>query len=162
MAFAVPAAALAETAEEAVAYGFMGLADGASFERATTTMNWKEASASPAVFDGDADIGGKPAKIRFTVTAIDPCHYEVALEGPMVPGGGRRLYARIDLTAIDTVSVADDGIHIDVAGGGFCETGQNNAECMMMSQSDLFGFVEAGRHADLLAFIRSDVCPAGE
>ncbi len=161
MAIAVPAAALAQTAEEAVAYGFMGLADGATFERATTTMSWREASASPAVFDGDADIGGKRAKIQFTVTAIDPCRYEVALEGPMVPGGGRTLYARIDLTAIDTVTVADDGIHVDVAGHGFCETGQNNADCMAMNQSDLFGFVDAGRHADLVAFIRSEVCPAG-
>ena len=84
-----------------------------------------------------------------------------ALEGPMVPGGGRTLYARIDLTAIDTVTVADDGIHVDVAGHGFCETGQNNADCMAMNQSDLFGFVDAGRHADLVAFIRSEVCPAG-
>src|SRR5690606_13309119 len=84
-AIAGPAVALAQTAEEAVAYGFMGLADGATFERATTTMSWREASTSPAVFDGDADIGGKRAKIQFTVTAIDPCRYEVALEGPMVP-----------------------------------------------------------------------------
>ena len=99
LAFGGPA--LAETAEEAVAYAFMGLADGASFKRATTTMTWTEASASPAVFDGDVDIDGKAAKVRFTVTAVDPCHYEVALEGPMVPGGGKALYAKVDLIRRD-------------------------------------------------------------
>jgi hypothetical protein len=124
-------------------------------------MNWTESNASPAVFNGDLDIGGKPAKVRFTVTAIDPCHYEVALEGPMVPGGGQALYARVDLTAVTGVAVAADTIRVEVAGGGFCETGRNNTDCMKMDRSDLFGFVDAKRHADALAFIRSSVCPAG-
>jgi hypothetical protein len=152
--------AVAQTAEEAVAYVFMGLADGASFKRATTTMTWTEASASPAVFDGDVDIDGKAAKVRFTVTAFDPCHYEVALEGPMVPGGGRAVYAKVDLSAVTGVAVASDAIRVEIAGNGFCETGRTNSECMTVAQSDLFGFVDAKRHADALAFIRADVCPA--
>ena len=97
---ALGGAALAETAEEAVAYTFMGLADGATFKRATTSMSWTQASASPAAFDGEMNIGGKAAKVRFTVTALDPCHYDIALEGPMVPGGGTALYAKVDLTAV--------------------------------------------------------------
>jgi hypothetical protein len=157
---AVGGTALAETAEEAVAYAFMGLADGATFKRATTSMNWTESSASPAVFDGDVDIDGKAAKVKFTVTAIDPCHYEVALEGPMVPGGGKALYARVDLTAVTGVSVAADAIRVEIAGDGFCETGRNNTDCMKVDRSDLFGFVDASRHADALAFIRASVCPA--
>lgn len=162
MALAVPVAAHAETAEEAVAYTLMGLADGATFERATTTLVWVEASTSPAVFDGDASIGGKPAKVQFTVTAVDRCHYEVTLAGPMVPGGGKTLYAKVDLTALDGATPAADALHIDVAGGGFCETGRTNPNCIVVNRSDLFGFVEAKRHADLVAFLREDVCPAKE
>jgi hypothetical protein len=162
MAIAVPVAAHAETAEEAVAYTLMGLADGATFERATTKMEWTEAGASPAVFDGAATIGGKPAKIQFTVTAIDACHYEVTLQGPMVPSGGKALYAKVDLTAVGGVTPAADAIHVDVAGDGFCETGRTNPDCMVVNQSDLFGFVDAKRHGELVAFLREDVCPAKE
>ena len=161
-AIAVPVAAHAETAEEAVAYTLMGLADGATFERATTKMEWTEASASPAVFDGKATIGGKPADIRFTVTSVDPCHYEVTLEGPMVPRAGKALYAKVDLTALGGVMPAADALHVDVAGDGFCETGRTNPDCMVVNRSDLFGFVEAERHAELVAFLREDVCPAKE
>lgn len=158
LAFAGTAAA--ETAEEAVAYAFMGLADGATFKRATTSMSWTEASSSPAVFDGDMTIGDESAKARFTVTAVDPCHYEVSLEGPMVPGGGKALYARVDLTAVAGVTPAADAIRVEIEGEGFCETGRSNPDCMGMNQSDLFGFVDAKRHADTLAFIRANVCPA--
>lgn len=162
VAFAAPAAAFAATAEEAVAYTLMGLADGATFERATTKMEWKETGASPAVFDGKATIGGKPVDIRFTVAAVDPCHYEVTLEGPMVPSGGKTLYVRLDLTTAGAITVASDAMHIDVAGSGFCETGRTNPDCMTVNQSDLFGFVDAKRHAELIAFLREDVCPAKE
>jgi len=152
--------AMAETGEEAVAYVFMGLADGASFKRATTSMNWTEVSPSPAVFDGDMTIGGKAAKVRFTVAATDPCHYDVSLEGPMVPSGGKALYARIDLTAITGVAPSSDAIHVEIGGSGFCETGRSNSDCMKMNQSDLFGFLDAKRHSDMLAFINASVCPA--
>jgi len=162
VAFAAPAAGFAATAEEAVAYTLMGLADGATFERATTKMEWTEASASPAVFDGKATIGGKPADIRFTVTSLDACHYEVTLQGPMVPSGGKTLYAKVDLTAVDGVAPAPDALHVDITGGGFCETGRTNRDCMVVNRSDLFGFVEAERHGELVAFLREDVCPAKE
>lgn len=158
----VPVVAHAETAEEAVAYTFMGLADGARLERATTTLEWTAASTSPAVFDGDASIGGKPAKVQFTVTAIDPCHYEVMLQGPMVPGGGKALYAKVDLTAVNGITPSADALHVEVTGSGFCETGRTNPNCMVVNQSDLFGFVEAERHARLVAFLRDDICPAKE
>jgi hypothetical protein len=157
---ALAGTAVAETGEEAVAYVFMGLADGASFKRATTTMTWTEVSPSPAVFDGDMSIGGKAAKVRFTVAATDPCHYEVSLEGPMVPTGGKALYARIDLTAVTGVAPASDAIHVEIGGDGFCETGRTNADCMKINQSDLFGFLDAKRHSDMLAFIKDGVCPA--
>lgn len=161
-ALAVPAAALAETAEEAVAYALLGLADGAHLERGKTVMDWKEVSASPAAFSGEATIGGKPARIDFTVSATDPCHYEVMLAGPMVPGGGKTLYARVDLTAVSGLGISDDGLKIEIAGEGFCETGRTNRDCMVVDRSDLFGFVDPARHAASYAFIRSDVCPAGE
>jgi hypothetical protein len=157
---ALAGTAVAETAEEAVAYVFMGLADGASFKRATTTLNWTEASPSPAVFDGDMTIGERAAKVRFTVTALDPCHYEVSLEGPMVLAGGKALYARIDLTGVSGVTPAADAISVEIEGDGFCETGQKNPACMKMNESDLFGYIDAKRHADAVAFIRSSVCPA--
>jgi len=153
--------ALAETAEEAVAYAFMGLADGATFQRATTRMNWTESSTSPAIFDGDVDIEGKVAKVTFTVTAIDPCHYDIALEGPMVPGGGKALYAKVDLTAVTGARIAPDAIRIEIDGDGFCETGRTNRDCMKVDRSDLFGTVEETRHAETLAFIKASVCPAG-
>lgn len=157
---AFPAAA--ETAEEAVAYAFMGLADGASIERATTRMDWTEASASPAVFDGRATIGGKPMSFTFTVNAVDSCHYEVMLKGEIVPGGGETLYARIDLSAVTDVSIGADTFRVDVGGDGFCETGRTNPDCMQVNRSDLFGRVDAARHAEAVAFIRDRVCPAAQ
>ena len=160
-ALAFPAAALAETAEEAVAYALMGLADGAHLERGASVMDWKEVSASPAVFIGDATIGDKPVKFGFTISATDPCHYEVMLEGPMVPGGGRTLYARLDLTAVTGLAISEDALRGEGSGDGFCETGRSNRDCMTVDRSDLFGFVEPERHAALIDFLRSDVCPAG-
>ncbi len=149
--------AFADTAEQAVAYAFLGLADGASLQRATTTMNWKESNTSPATYDGDANIAGHAVKVRFTVTAVDKCHYEVTIEGPMVPTG-KTLYARVDLSKVTGVTVADHAFQAAVSGHGFCETGQTNPNCVEVDQSDLFGFVDVKRHQDTLAFIRESVC----
>jgi len=159
---AAPAAAFAETAEEAVAYTLMGLADGAHLERGTTVMDWREVSAVPAVFAGDAVIGGKQMRIAFTVSAADPCHYEVALEGPMVPAGGKTLYARLDLTALSGLRISEDALGVEVAGDALCETGRTNADCMRIDRSDLFGAVDPDRHAALLDFILAEVCPPEE
>jgi hypothetical protein len=153
------APAFADTAEEAVAYAFLGLADGASLQRATTTMDWKESAASPATFEGDLTIGGHAVKVLFTVTAVDKCHYDVMLEGPMVRTG-RAIYAKIDLSKVTGVTVADHAFKAEVAGHGFCETGQTNPNCVHVAESDLFGFVDVKRHQDTLAFIRDSVCPA--
>jgi len=149
----------AETAEQAVAYVFMGLADGATFKRDTSTFQWRETSPSPAVFDGAATVGGETMDVRFTVIAVDPCHYEVNLKGPMVPGGGETLFSRINLSAVEDLSIDGEGIRVELRGEGVCETGPVNRDCMPIDRMDLFGFVDRPRHAETLAFIRKDVCP---
>ncbi len=158
-ALAAAGPAAAETAEEAVAYVFLGLADGGTLVRDTTTMKWVEAGGSPAVFDSDAIVKGKPAKLRFTIKANDPCTYEVILEGPpkMVPGT-KRLFARVDLKDIAAVTIAPDGFHQTVDGKGFCETGISNPNCLQMERHDLFGPVEVERHRQSLAFLTTEVC----
>jgi hypothetical protein len=60
-----PLPALAQTAEEAVAYAFLGVADGATLKRATTTMSWKETKTAPTTFEGDVNVGGRKAALRF-------------------------------------------------------------------------------------------------
>jgi hypothetical protein len=122
-------------------------------------MKWVEAGGSPAVFDSDATVKGKPARIRFTVKANDPCTYEVILEGPpkMVPGS-KRLFAKVNLRDVAGVTIAPDGFHQTVDGKGFCETGITNPDCLQMDEHDLFGPVEAERHKKSLAFLTSEVC----
>jgi hypothetical protein len=158
-AMAVAGPAAAETAEEAVAYVFLGLADGGTLVRGPTTMKWVEAGGSPAVFDSDATVKGKPAKIRFTVKANDPCTYEIILEGPpkMVPGQ-KRLFAKVNLKDVAGVTITPDGFHQTVTGKGFCETGITNPDCLQMEEHDLFGPVDAERHKKSLAFLATEVC----
>ncbi|MCB1488044.1 MAG: hypothetical protein KDJ88_11375 [Bauldia sp.] len=159
MAFAGPAAA--QTAEEAVAYAFLGLADGAKIARSGTTMDWVETGSSPAAFEGAVVIGGQKDTIHFTVKALADCRYEVTLEGPghLVPGGNR-LFARVDLQEIEQVTLDDDGMHTKIEGIGFCETGQRNPTCMAVPVSDFFGVVDPERHKEALAFLRDEVCTA--
>jgi hypothetical protein len=153
----VPAAA--QTAEEAVAYVFLGLADGAKLERGSTTMSWVETAASPATFDGDAVISGHPSKIRFTVKTLEDCRYEITLEGPevLVPGGNR-LFARVALRDVSDIAIDKDGFKSTFNGIGFCETGRRNTNCMTVENTDLFGAVDADRHRDAIAFLRDEVC----
>jgi hypothetical protein len=68
---------LAETAEEAVAYVFMGLADGAESDRGPTHITWRAGSSSPAVFFGHGEAPDRAYDVTFTVTALSPCRYEV-------------------------------------------------------------------------------------
>lgn len=153
------APARAQTAEEAVAYAFLGLADGASLLRGKTTMSWKETADSPATFEGDADTAGHKYHIRFTVTAIDDCGYEITLEGPRdVVRMGKALYAKVDLRKVTGVSVVEHAVKALVSGNGFCETGAVNPNCMELDTSDLFGSVDVDRHQAAVAFIR-EVCP---
>jgi hypothetical protein len=155
-----PVSAYAQTAEEAVAYAFLGLADGATMARGQTKMSWKEGTPSPATFEGDAVVGGKAAKLRFIVTAVDKCHYEVTIEGPanLVPGS-TRLYAQVFLGEVSGLTVTDDGRKANISGSGFCETGPVNRTCMAMSTPDLFGTVEAARHKATVDFLKGEVCP---
>jgi hypothetical protein len=161
LATMMPAAA--QTAEEAVAYVFLGLADGAKLERATTTMSWAETGASPATFDGDVVIGGHPSKIKFTVKALEDCRYEITLEGPeeLVPGGSR-LFARVALRDVSDIAIDKDGFKSTFGGTGFCETGRRNTNCMTVDNIDLFGAVDATRHQDAIAFLRDEVCTKQE
>ena len=91
-ALAGPAAA--QTAEEAVAYAFLGLADGARIERSGTTMAWVESGSSPATFDGEVVINGRKDTLHFTVKALEDCRYERSARAgrqqavrPRGPGG---------------------------------------------------------------------------
>jgi hypothetical protein len=151
--------AAAQTAEEAVAYAFLGLADGARMERGGTTMNWVETAEAPATFDGAAVIGGHRSKIRFIVTAVEDCRYDITLEGPanLVPGGSR-LFARVALRDISGITIGKDGFKSAIEGAGFCETGQRNPNCMTVHSADLFGSVDAERHREVVEFLRNDVC----
>jgi len=153
----VPAAA--QTAEEAVAYVFLGLADGAKLERATTTMSWVETGASPATFDGEVVISGHPSKITFTVKALEDCRYEITLEGPevLVPGGNR-LFARVALQDVSDIAIEKDGFKSTFNGIGFCETGRRNTNCMTVQDTDLFGSVDAARQKQAVDFLRAEVC----
>jgi hypothetical protein len=159
LALAGPAAA--QTAEEAVAYAFLGLADGATIERTGTTMKWVETAASPATFDGDATIRGHAAKIRFIVTDVENCRYEITLEGPpeLVPGGSR-LFGKVALHDVADVTIAEDGFTTTIDGIGFCETGQRNPTCMTLNNADLFGAVDLDRHRETLAFLRKACAPS--
>jgi hypothetical protein len=159
LAFASPAAA--QTAEEAVGYVFLGLADGGKIVRGKTTMDWKELGASPAIFEGAGNTNGHAYTIRFTVSATAPCDYEITLEGPkdMVPGE-KRLFAKVALDKVSGVTVSPDGFKIAVAGDGFCETGRTNPDCNAIEDPDLFASVDADRHNAALQFIKSAVCTA--
>jgi hypothetical protein len=159
MPLILPVAAAAQTAEEAIAYVFMGLADGAKLERGKSLMTWRETGSSPATFDGVWTINGHANNISFAVTATNDCDYVVRIAGPptIVPGG-TSLYARVELKKITDVAPHADAERIVVSGNGFCETSPGNQDCRMTDSSDLFGAVEAARHRDLVEFIRTKVC----
>jgi hypothetical protein len=154
-----PVAAAAQTAEEAVAYVFMGLADGAKLERGKSEMSWKETASSPATYDGVWTINGHANKISFAITATSDCDYIVRIAGPpgIVPSGNS-LYARVELKKVTGIAPHADATTIDVSGSGYCETSPGNEDCRPTDTSDLFGTVEAGKHQELVAFIRTKVC----
>ncbi|WP_421723323.1 hypothetical protein [Bauldia sp.] len=161
LALVVAAPAFAETPEEAVAYAFLGLADGATLERSGTTIEWTETAASPATFDGVAIIGGHRSNIRFIITATEDCRYEITLQGPanLVPGGSR-LFGRVSLREIRDVRISETGYKSQIEGTGFCQTGQHNPSCMVARDPDLFGTVDLDRHRKMVAFLQDEVCVA--
>lgn len=144
-----PVPAAAQTAEEAVAYAFLGVGDGVTLSRGKTTMSWKETAANPATFEGDVQVGPKKATLRFIVRATDNCHYEITIEGPVafVPGNSR-LYGRVSMSEINSVKLSSDGFKADIAGSGFCETGPVNPACISVDGPDLFGTPDAGRQRE--------------
>ncbi|HZP20906.1 MAG TPA: hypothetical protein VFB16_11955 [Bauldia sp.] len=152
--------ALAATAEEAVGYAFFGLAAGGSLTRGTTTMNWTESGASPAIFESEATVKGRPAKLKFTVTASDPCHYQVDLDGPpaMVPGG-HSLYARISLAELTHITPAESGYGITFDGDGFCQTNPVNPKCQPIGSTDLLAKIDSARHAETVTFLAGICAP---
>ena len=159
----LPAAAHAQNAEEAVAYAFFGLADGANLVRGTTTMLWKEAAVSPATFESAAIVKGSPVPLRFTVKSVGECTFEVTVEGPpnVIPGK-KRLFAKVDLRRITGVTVAEGARTSTISGSGFCETGMSNPTCMEVTAADLFGPIDQDRHKAALAFLKNEACRATE
>jgi hypothetical protein len=155
----LPVAAHAQTAEEAIAYVFLGLADGAKLERGTTSMTWKETGSSPATYDGVWTLKGRSNAISFAITATNDCDYIVRIAGPpnMVSHGGS-LYARVELKKVTAIAPDSDAERIDVTGTGYCETSPENEDCRPTDRSDLFGAVEAARHQEMVQFIRTKVC----
>lgn len=155
----MPVAAAAQTAEEAIAYVFMGLADGARLERGRTLMTWKETGSSPATYEGVWILNGHPNSISFAVTATDLCNYVIRIAGPrtIVPGGSS-LYARVELKKVTEISPMADAQRIAVTGEGYCETSPGNEDCRRTDTSDLFGTVEAAHHRELVTFVRTKVC----
>lgn len=155
----LPVAAEAQTAEEAIAYVFLGLADGAKLERGMSSMTWKETGSSPATYDGVWTLKGRANAISFAVTATDDCDYVVRIAGPptIVPHGSA-LYARVEMRKVTGIAPHPDAERIDVTGTGYCETSPENEDCRPTDLSDLFGTVEPARHQELVAFIRTKVC----
>ena len=113
---------------------------------------------------GSVGFGRRAGDVEHRVTLTRGFYigrYEVTLEGPghLVPGGNR-LFARVDLQEIETVTLSDDAMHTKIEGIGFCETGQRNPTCMAIPSSDFFGVADPERHKEALAFLREEVCKA--
>lgn len=150
--------ARAETPEEAVAYVFLGLAGDAVLDRGRTHLTWHRAGDSPAVFVGHGE-GGQTYDVTFTVTATGDCDFEIQLAGsPQMVRGGKTLFARIDLSRIDSVAVGD--FQTAVAGNGYCQTGSLNPNCLTVHNPDIFGKLDATKHARLLGELPLEACKA--
>ena len=149
LAAMAPVAALAQSPAEAVAYAFLGVGDGMTLKRATTTMSWQETKTDPVTFEGDVNVGGHKATLRFIVRSTDKCHYEITIEGParFVPGTSR-LYGRVSMGEIKSVGLSSDGYKAEIAGSGFCETGPVNPACVSVDGPDLFGAPDRGKQKE--------------
>jgi hypothetical protein len=163
--FAFAAAALlagslpawAETPEEAVAYAFLGLAGDAVLDRGQTHLTWRKASDSPAVFLGHGEGGGKTYDVTFTVTAIDDCDFEIQLAGPpQMVRDGKALFAQIDLREITSIAIGEFQTMIE--GDGYCQTGALNPNCTVVHSPDIFGKLDAGKHARLVGQLPIAAC----
>jgi hypothetical protein len=154
-----PSQARAETPEQAVAYAFLGLADAATLTRGKTHLVWRETAQSPATFEGHGEGGGRSYDVRFTVTALGACEYEIYLAGdPRMIRGGRALYARILLDKVTDIVPTESGFTVGITGGGFCGTGSLNANCTVVDETDLYGTLDADKHIRLVEYLRNEVC----
>ena len=161
--FLIPAflsvAAQAQTAEEAIAYVFLGLADGAKLQRGASSMSCKETNSSPATYDGVWMRNGRSTAISIAVTATNSCDYVVRIAGPpdLVPQGSA-IYARVEMKKVTSIVPRSDAVGINLTGTGYCETSPENQDCRPTDISDLFGAVEAIRHQEMVTFIRTKIC----
>ncbi len=147
----------AETPEEAVGYAFLGLADGATLARGSTHLAWKESSTSPAVFVGHGEGGAKTYDVTFTITKVADCDYEIYLAGPAaMVRGGKALYAKVGLATVTGISAGPTQVKIE--GGGFCQTGQVNPNCVPVPATDLFGTIDPEKHLRIVEQIRAEAC----
>jgi hypothetical protein len=145
----LPSIGRAETPEQAVAYAFLGLAADATLDRGAMHLEWHEASASPAMFVGHGEGGGRSYDVTFTVTARSDCDYEIELAGP--PGmvrGGKTLYARIALR--DISGIVGGAFQVAIEGDGFCQTGATNPNCTLVHKTDVYGALDPTKHARLV------------
>jgi hypothetical protein len=157
LALPITPPALAQTAEETVAYAFYGLADNAELTHGKTHLKWLEVSASPAVFTGHGEGGARTYDVTFTITAIDDCDYEVMLAGPPnMVRGGKALYARISLDKVD--QIVGEALQVKIEGVGYCQTGALNPNCTPVHQTDIYGALDPEKHARLVAELHSVVC----
>ena len=153
----VVAPAFAETPEEAVAYAFLGLANDATLTRSATHLIWHETSMSPAVFEGHGEGQKGAYDVTFSVTKLADCDFEIYLAGPpSMVRGGKTLYARIALADIGGVVAGE--FKVTIEGDGFCQTGQLNPNCTRVHQTDLFGTLDAAKHARLVEQLHAEVC----
>jgi hypothetical protein len=162
-AFAVAAAcltagaALAETAEEAVAYAFLGLAAGAELDRGRMHLAWQAVSASPAMFVGHGEGPGRTYDVVFTVTALSDCDYEIHLAGPPeIVRSGEALYARIHLDEVTRILAG--AFQVTIEGDGFCQTGESNPNCTLVHKTDIYGRLDPAKHARLVERLQNKVC----
>ena len=149
--------ALAETAEEAVAYAFLGLAAEPQLDRGRMHLAWQEISASPAMFVGHGEGPGRAYDVIFTVTALSDCDYEIQLAGaPEIVRGGEALYARIHLDEV--TGILAGAFQVTIEGDGFCQTGESNPNCTLVHRTDIYGTLDPAKHARLVEQLQSKVC----
>lgn len=157
MGLLAAAPACAETQEEAVAYAFMGLADGAALDRGQTHLHWKQISASPAVYQGHGEGGRNKYDVRFTITQLGDCDYEIRLSGPPnMVSGGDALYATVAIKDISALTPAE--FQVAITGQGFCQTSPLNPTCKPAPTSDIFGTIDTAKHAAMVQQVRADAC----
>jgi len=150
-------AVLAETAEEAVAYAFLGLAADAELDRGRMHLTWQAVSASPAMFAGHGEGPGRTYDVIFTVTALSDCDYEIQLAGPPeMVRGGEALYARIQLDEVAGILAGE--FQVTIEGDGFCQTGESNPNCTLVHKTDIYGTLDPAKHARLVGQLQGEVC----